>query len=305
MDIKIKKKVHWSNILLLFSVLVIITINISVFLSAKYVKESKDDVQERYNKYIDAKETAKLVKVILNQRNDFEKAYEIAKESKIIIFNEETQNKLNNINSLSQGKKVVYLTFDDGPSRAVTPHILDILKQNNVKATFFILGTMGKYYPDLIKREYDEGHYIANHGYSHVYSKIYENKETFLEEIEETEKVIRKALDDENYKTHLFRYPGGATGGKYNEIKQELKQFLSENGYGYIDWNALTRDSEGKFTKEELIENAKKTCSGKNTVVLLMHDAGNKITTYEALNDIILYLKEEGYEFRTFYDVMK
>lgn len=305
MDIKIKKKVHWGNILLVFSVILIITINFNVFLAAKHVKENQQGIQKRYNEYIDAKETAGLVKIILDQKIYLKKAYEVAKESKIIIFNEETQNKLNNINSLSQGKKVVYLTFDDGPSRAVTPHILEILKQNDVKATFFILGTMGKYYPDLIKQEYDEGHYIANHGYSHVYSKIYESKEAFLEEIEETEKVIRKALNDETYKSHLFRYPGGAVGGKYNDIKQEFKQVLAENEYGYIDWNALTRDSEGKFTKEELIENAKKTCSGKNTVVLLMHDAGNKITTYEALNDIILYLKEEGYEFRTFYDVMK
>lgn len=305
MDIKIKKKIHWSNILLLFSVLVIITINVCVFLGANHVKNNQNDLQQRYDEYIDKKETANLIKVILDQKIDLEKAYEIAKESKIIIFTPETQSKLDNIKSLSQDKKVVYLTFDDGPSRTVTPHVLDILKQNDVKATFFVLGTMANYYPDIVKREYDEGHYIANHGYSHVYSKIYENREAFLSEIEATEEVIRKAINNENYKSHLFRFPGGAYGGKYNDIKQELKQALAENEYGYIDWNALTRDSEGKFTKEELIENAKKTCEGKNTVVLLMHDAGNKITTYEALNDIILYLKEQGYEFRTFYDVLK
>ena len=81
-----------------------------------------------------------------------------------------------------KGKKVVYLTFDDGPSKNITPQILDLLKQKNIKATFFLLGNRVELYPEIVKREQEEGHYIANHGYSHVYSSIYENTQTVLDE---------------------------------------------------------------------------------------------------------------------------
>ena len=75
--------------------------------------------------------------------------------------------------SLYKDKKLLALTFDDGPHPKETYEVLDILKKHNVKATFFVLGTNAKKYPELVKREYEEGHYIANHGYSHKYSKIY------------------------------------------------------------------------------------------------------------------------------------
>jgi len=65
------------------------------------------------------------------------------------------------------------LTFDDGPTTSVTPKILDILKEENVKATFFVIGKSAEEHPEIVKRAYDEGHYIANHGYSHNYKSIY------------------------------------------------------------------------------------------------------------------------------------
>ncbi len=70
-------------------------------------------------------------------------------------------------------EKIAYLTFDDGPSKSVTPLLLDLFKQEDIKVTFFVLGSRAELNPDLIKREYDEGHYIANHGYSHIYGNIY------------------------------------------------------------------------------------------------------------------------------------
>lgn len=218
------------------------------------------------------------------------------------IYSQEAKVRLNNI--YHSGEKAVYLTFDDGPSKTVTPLILDVLKQENVKATFFLLGSRVELNPSIVKREYQEGHYIANHGYSHVYPQIYSSIEAILDEYNKTRQAIQNAIGLE-YDGHLFRFPGGSTGGKYKKIKEESKQVLEENQIGYIDWNALTNDSAGAKTKEALIENMIETVGEKTTVVILMHDAGDKILTYEVLPEIIAYLREKGYVFKNFYDIME
>ncbi|MCI9000392.1 MAG: polysaccharide deacetylase [Clostridia bacterium] len=218
------------------------------------------------------------------------------------IYSQEAKVRLNNI--YHSGEKAVYLTFDDGPSKTVTPLILDVLKQENVKATFFLLGSRVELNPSIVKREYQEGHYIANHGYSHVYPQIYSSIEAILDEYNKTRQAIQNAIGLE-YDGHLFRFPGGSTGGKYKKIKEESKQVLEENQIGYIDWNALTNDSAGAKTKEALMENMIKTVGEKTTVVILMHDAGDKILTYEVLPEMIAYLREKGYVFKNFYDIME
>ena len=218
------------------------------------------------------------------------------------IYSQEAKVRLNNI--YHSGEKAVYLTFDDGPSKTVTPLILDVLNQENVKATFFLLGSRVELNPSIVKREYQEGHYIANHGYSHVYPQIYSSIEAILDEYNKTRQAIQNAIGLE-YDGHLFRFPGGSTGGKYKKIKEESKQVLEENQIGYIDWNALTNDSAGAKTKEALMENMIKTVGEKTTVVILMHDAGDKILTYEVLPEMIAYLREKGYVFKNFYDIME
>lgn len=215
---------------------------------------------------------------------------------------EQIQNILNIYNNT--GEKRVFLTFDDGPSNTVTPHILDILKKENIKATFFTLGSQVQAYPSLVKRAYDEGHYIANHGYTHVYSSIYAGMESIVAEYNSTENCLQNALQNPNYHSKLFRFPGGSFGGKYSKLKEEAREELKKNKIAYLDWNALSNDSAGAKTKEELIENVKNTVGNKQSVVILMHDAGNKTLTYETLPDIINYLKENGYKFKTIYDIL-
>lgn len=217
-------------------------------------------------------------------------------------YTEQAKEKMKNIYHSSE--KVVYLTFDDGPSKSVTPLILDLLKQENIKATFFVLGSRAELNPDILKREYEEGHYIANHGYSHIYKDIYNSPQSVLDEYTKTQNVIKNVLQIE-YEGHLFRFPGGATGGKYKDIKNEAKILLENNNISYIDWNALSQDSAGAKTKEALVENVKKTVGNKNSVVILMHDAGDKILTYETLPEVISYLREQGYTFKSFYNIMK
>lgn len=217
-------------------------------------------------------------------------------------FTEEQIAAINHI--YSSEEKRAFLTFDDGPSQSVTPKILDTLKEENIKATFFVLGTMVKSNPDVLKREYQEGHYIANHGYSHVYKKIYANKNNPLEEYKKANKMIQDALENPNYQSNVFRFPGGSVGGYYDKMKTEAKKVLKENHVAYLDWNALTNDSDGAKTKEDIMKNLKNTTKGKNSIVVLMHDAPNKDLTAETLPDVISYLKEQGYTFKNLYDII-
>lgn len=204
----------------------------------------------------------------------------------------------------STGKKRVFLTFDDGPSRSVTPLILDVLKNENIKATFFSLGTSVKNNPDLTRREFDEGHYVANHGYSHRYSAIYLSPQATLDEYNYTEQAIKDALGNQAYTSRVFRFPGGSNGGYYDEAKQNSKALLRENGVVHLDWNSLTEDAAGANTKEALMQNAINTIGEKDSVVILMHDTSDKILTYEMLPDLIAYLKDKGYKFENIYDLL-
>ncbi len=159
-------------------------------------------------------------------------------------------------------EKVAYLTFDDGPSKNITPQILDILKQENIPATFFVLGSRVELNPDLVKREYAEGHYIANHGYSHQYSQIYTSKDTVFDEYIKCENAIRNALNNQSYNTYLFRFPGGSSGGRYASIKAEAKELLHSYGVNYTNWNCLTGDAEGNTTPEALMSCLQQTMQG-------------------------------------------
>ena len=203
-----------------------------------------------------------------------------------------------------EGEKRVFLTFDDGPTETVTPYILDLLKQENIKATFFVLGNRAKANPELIRKEFEEGHYIANHGYTHIYSQIYRNSQTVLDEYNYTEACIQEALNNPNYHSKVFRFPGGSQGGYYRNIKSQAKTYLRQNGIVSLDWNCLSRDAEGARTKEALLQSVIDTSKDKQNLVILMHDSADKILTYETLPDIIKYLRDNGYVFKTLYDVL-
>lgn len=204
---------------------------------------------------------------------------------------------------IQDGKKIAYLTFDDGPSTTVTPKILKILKDNNIKATFFIVGDKLEENPEtknILLDIYKEGHAIANHTYTHNYSKLYPqgkiDANTFIGELEQTNDAIKKVLGDK-FNTRVVRFPGGhaSWGGR-----EEIDNKLEEKKYKYIDWNALIGDAEGsRKTKEQLLNRYRETFVGQEKLVLLMHDTYSKESTAEALQDIITDLKNKGYEFKT------
>lgn len=290
-----KKKLNWKHIVATVTVVVIIII--SIYLMINIQKKNREAKQG--DNIIQQEETNP------GQTEEIKVQDEIKKQeqAKLPIYSEVALEAIKNI--YKSDEKRVFLTFDDGPSNTVTPTILDVLKENNVKATFFVLGSRVELYPELLKREYDEGHYIANHGYSHKYQDIYAAVTNVLDEYNKTEECIRNALGTTEYSSHLFRFPGGLPGGKYANIKKEAATVLEENQIAHVDWNALTKDAEGSFNKEQLLNNLYSTTQGKNSVVLLMHDAGNKASTAEALPDVIAYFRDGGYEFKNFYDIMK
>lgn len=202
------------------------------------------------------------------------------------------------------GKKVVYLTFDDGPSPSTTPKILDILDQYNVKATFMILGSNleSKESAELLKKEYSSGHAIGNHTYCHEYGYLYPDNvisvDNFIADIKKCDEKLKEVLG-EDFSTRVIRFPGGYWSW---EGRTAIKPVLQEKGYQDIYWDAMNGDAEGgKKDKDQLVAKAKQSIDecGPNadSVVILMHDI--KEGTVQALPEIIEYCESKGFEFRT------
>ena len=190
-------------------------------------------------------------------------------------------------------QKVIYLTFDDGPSDRVTPKILDVLKEENVKATFFIVGNAAENRKYLLEREFSEGHTIAVHSYSHIYSKIYSSTENLLTDIDKCNEVIKSVTG--SYSS-IYRFPGGSFG-----LSNGLIEAVTAHGMNYIDWNASVCDAEYYSAPREILyANAIDTSKGRDRVILLAHDSTTKTTTAKALKDIIRYFKSQNYVFKTF-----
>lgn len=194
--------------------------------------------------------------------------------------------------------KRLYLTFDDGPSSEVTPRILDILKKNNVKATFFILN-----YSDsnkgIVRRAINEGHTIAIHGYSHDYATIYASDEAFMQSVY---KLHDKIKADFGYDAKLVRFPGGSSNTvscDYNKgIMTRLAARLEKEGFSYFDWNISSGDASGNnIARDKIYSNVTNGLFGEGNNVVLMHDTNYKETTADALQDIINYAKANGYQF--------
>lgn len=202
-------------------------------------------------------------------------------------------------------EKEVFLTFDDGPSEN-TSAILKILKEEDVHATFFVLGSQLKNNPknqQLLKDEIDSGNAIANHTMSHDYRILYPgnsvNVTKFMNEINENNAQMKEILG-ENFDCRVLRMPGGYMSRKYysDPHLKKLNEEMNKEGIMSIDWDAETGDAESNtYSVEYLISRAKKSI-GKEHIILLMHDAAAKKSTVKALPSIIKMFKENGYKFK-------
>ena len=191
----------------------------------------------------------------------------------------------------SNGKRV-YLTFDDGPS-IYTGQILDVLKANNVKATFFVIGRDEEFY-EYYQRIVDEGHTIGMHSYSHVYQDFYASKESFAEELTKLNDLIYNVTGT---KSTIFRFPGGSSNNVSSLPIQEYINYLNDNDIQYYDWNSLSGDAvTNGLSPEQLVNNIMNDVAQNEDSIVLMHDLQTTHTTVESLQLLIDTLKTQGYE---------
>ena len=190
------------------------------------------------------------------------------------------------------GKKV-YLTFDDGPSK-YTDDILDILKEYQIKATFFVVGKTDKRSKGLYQRIVDEGHTLGMHSYSHIYKNIYNSVEDFDKDFTKLWKLL---YDTTGYKPSIFRFPGGSNNPVNKNGMEDFIKYLNDASIVYYDWNVLNGDATGiTYTKEQLIDNVLGGVAIKKTSIVLLHDAQDKEKTVESLPELLDALISGGAE---------
>lgn len=230
------------------------------------------------------------------------------------IENQEGINKTKPPNSLrdnsvqSSSKKEVYLTFDDGPTRNTTRQVLKILKENNIKATFFVIGSMAEKNPKLLRELSDSGMCIVPHTYSHKYSEIFSSDESYIEDLDKCTNVIESIIGKKI--VPYMRIPGGMEN-RYVERDTMIKitNKLRDRNINYVGWNICPNDAIGKkISAEGIINNVisqSKVLKNNKALVILLHDSYYKQSTVEALPNIISYYKKQGYEFKSLDNITK
>ena len=206
----------------------------------------------------------------------------------------------------SNNDKEIFLTFDDGPSEN-TREILKILKEEDVHATFFDIGSAlkdNKENQELLKQEIDQGNAVACHSFSHNYKTLYPGNSVdvnkFMNELNETNEIMKSVLG-KNFNARVIRMPGGYMSRRYyrDPNLKALDEAFAKDNIVSIDWDAETGDATGRhYTVEQYVQNSAKNINTLNHVILLMHDAAAKKETVQALPAIIKFYKEHGYAFK-------
>lgn len=189
-------------------------------------------------------------------------------------------------------EKTIYLTFDDGPSKIITKEVLPILKQYDVRATFFIIGYKIHGNEDIIKKIYEDGHSIGVHTYSHKYKKIYSSEDNFLNEMNKTADEVQSII---GVHPNILRFPFGSK----NHLTPSLLNKLHDNNYRIYDWNASISDGlSPNLPPDKFYKEATRKCVNPSRIFLLMHSDDPNKNTCKALPKIITYYRDLGYEFK-------
>lgn len=191
---------------------------------------------------------------------------------------------------------MIYLTFDDGPSN-ITGQVLDILKEKNVKATFFVINNSDSL-NYLIKRAYDEGHTIGLHSNTHRYDLVYSSVDNYFNDLNAISNKVKNITGTES---KIIRFPGGGSNlvsANYSKgIMKVLTNEVLARGYHYFDWNVDCGDAGSSKNSGDVYKNVVNYLNHNQTNVVLMHDFQNNYKTLNALRDIIDYGIENGYTF--------
>ncbi len=204
-----------------------------------------------------------------------------------------SDNVYNSQDEVVKPKKVVYLTFDDGPS-IHTKKLLNILDKYGVKATFFVVGNNGSY--SWIKKATNQGHTIGLHSYSHRYEEIYSSKAAYLKDLAAIQDVVYESTGK---KTSIIRFPGGSSNLISASIKKgimtELTKTVTDQGYHYFDWNVDSGDGSGHLTRQQIAHNVIEGIKCHDTSIVLQHDIW--LESIYAVEDIIKWGLANGYSF--------
>lgn len=190
-----------------------------------------------------------------------------------------------------QPRKVVYLTFDDGPKKD-TPELLALLEELQVPATFFFMGASVKAFPEHARMVVEAGHAVGCHSMTHSYSRLKGSNDYVKRDFERFIALMREQVDPQ-FTTELYRFPGGSTS-----YSSRTKRFVREMGLAWFDWNAMNGDAQYSFKNDrEMYEYTLDTIGAEeDVVILLMHEG--KARTRRVLVDLVAYFRAEGYEFR-------
>lgn len=237
---------------------------------------------------------SKIRTIVVNKKEIIEEELQQPEEPLPIIPEKEPENEKEPIinKEIENPEKVIYLTFDDGPSKHTT-YLLSILKKYNVKATFFVVGSK---YRNVISQIYEDGHSIGAHSYTHEYKDIYSSMDAYFEDLE----IIRNIIFEETgYYTNLIRFPGGSSNSVSKNYKKgimtELSKEVEARGYQYFDWNVSSGDAGQTIDTETVYQNVISGIGNKKTAIVLQHDT--KKYSIDAVEKIIQWGIENGYTF--------
>jgi peptidoglycan/xylan/chitin deacetylase (PgdA/CDA1 family) len=188
--------------------------------------------------------------------------------------------------------KVIYLTFDDGPSD-YTLELLKVLEKYNVKATFFVTGSAKLDYLPMIAAG---GHSIGLHSVTHKYNEIYASDDAFFSDLYKMQSLVEAKI---GYKTWLMRFPGGSSNKVSKDycpgIMTRLTKAVEDQGFHYFDWNVDSDDAGKAKTADEVFRNVTNGCAKKNNAIVLQHDI--KGYSVDAVERIIIWGLENGFTF--------
>lgn len=185
-------------------------------------------------------------------------------------------------------KKVIYLTFDDGPTPEITDWVINTLKDYNAQATFFCIGDNVKKYPAIFKNVINNGHSIGNHTQKHL--KGWKHKtDIYLKDVEDAENTITKILNSEFENLNLFRPP-------YGKLKPKQGRIITELGYKIVMWDVLSFDWDKDVSQEKCFQNVISKAS--NGSIVVFHDSKKAAKNMQyALPKVLEYFSEKGYVF--------
>ena len=271
----------FKNLILLFVIILIAVPTVFAFVFWNQSKALADDLQEQQAQMTLAQEQEEQEEQLQAEAMPYQELYPD-------FYVQEP------MPEQTSEKDVMYLTFDDGPSDH-TDQILSILKEKDVKATFFVVTQGGEWDVQMMKQIVADGHTLGMHSYSHDYTKIYSSVEEFLADYYQLFTLIR---DEVGVTPTVFRFPGGSLNAYNQGVYEEIVAEMLRRGFVYYDWNLSAQDAASvPPSKGEILQSILGYSDNKSRGIVLMHDTNACKTTLEALPELIDGLRNQGFHF--------